>query len=78
MPKDGKSRGKQAYRCGDYGRRHTPLATFHRPSAVGKEQALQMYAESSSLSAISRIVGYGATAVLGRVKKGESRSGTAA
>ena len=48
---------------------------YHRPGAAVKERALRMYAEGSSLSAIGRVLGYSAPAVLGRVKKGGGRGG---
>ena len=70
MRKDGLSGGKQAYRCGDCGRRYLPEGAYRRPSAEVKERALQMYGEGSSLSAIGRVLGYSATAVQGWVKKG--------
>ena len=70
MRKDGLFSGKQAYRCGDCGRRYLPEGAYRRPSGLVKERALQMYSEGSSLSAIGRVLGYSATAVQGWVKRG--------
>ena len=70
MPKDGFSGGRQAYRCGDCGRRCVPGGAYRRPGPELKEQALRLYVEGSSLSAIGRTLGYSATAVQGWVKKG--------
>ena len=73
MPKYGfSSRGQQIYLCKDCQRRHTPGAAYRRPSPEVKERALAMYREGSSLSAIGRVWGYSATAVMQWVKKGGS------
>ncbi len=74
MRKDGFASGRQAYRCGDCGRRQVPGAAYRRPGAEVKERALQMYAKGSSLRAIGRVLGYSAPAVLGWVKKGAAVS----
>ena len=70
MRKDGHVAGRQAYSCGDCGRRCEPGEAYRRPGPEVKEQALEMYMEGSSLSAIGRVLGYSAPAVLGWVKKG--------
>ena len=69
MRKDGHVAGRQAYRCGDCGRRSTPGGAYCRPGPGVKERALAMYAEGSSLRAIGRALGYSAPAVLGWVKR---------
>ena len=56
MPKDGASKARQVYHCGDCGRRII-RAAYQRPRAVDKERALAMYQEGGSLSAIARIFG---------------------
>ena len=73
MRKYGHAAGRQAYRCGDCGRRSTPGGAYCRPGPEVKERALAMYAEGSSLRAIGRVLGYSAPAVLGWVKKGGVR-----
>ncbi len=50
-----------------------PEAAYHRSSAALKAQAVEMYQEGSSLSAVGRVFGYSATAVHGWVKKGVVR-----
>ena len=70
MPKDGTSKGRQVYHCGDCGRRTIPDAAYQRPGAADKERALAMYQEGSSLSAIARIFGVSVQAVSQWVKKG--------
>ena len=70
MRKDGFSGGKQAYSCGDCGRRYVPDGAYRRPSAAVKQQGVDWYVEGSSLSAIGRVLGYSAPAVQGWVKKG--------
>ena len=56
------------------GRRYAPGGAYRRPGPEVKERDLEMYTEGSSLSAIGRVLGYGAPAVLGRVKKGACRT----
>ena len=73
MRKDGWPKGKQRYYCGDCQRRYVPDAAYHRPSPAVKEQALAMYTEGSSLSAIGRVLGYSTQAVSQWVKKGDSK-----
>ena len=74
MPKDGTSKGRQVYHCGDCGRRTIPDAAYQRPSAADKERALAMYREGSSLTAIARIFGVSVQAVSKWVKKDASRT----
>ena len=74
MRKDGHIRGKQAYSCGDCARRYQPDASYRRPSATLKAQAIELYTEGSSLSATGRVLGYSATAVQGWVKRGSQRA----
>ena len=73
MRKNGHIRGQQAYSCGDCARRYLPDVAYRRPSAALREQAIQMYTEGSSLSAIGRVLGYSATSVQRWVKKGGSK-----
>ena len=70
MPKDGTSKGRQVYHCGDCGRRTIPDAAYQRPGAADKERALAMYQEGSSLSAVARIFGVSVQAVSKWVKGG--------
>ena len=70
MPKDGHSKGRQVYHCGDCRRRYIPEAAYHRHGAADKERAMAMYREGNSLSAIGRIFGVSAQAVSVWVKKG--------
>ena len=69
FPKTALPKGRQAYYCGDCGRRTIPDAAYQRPSAADKERALAMYQEGSSLSAIARIFGVSVQAVSQWVKK---------
>ena len=57
MPKDGTSKGRQVYHCGDCGRRTIPDAAYQRLSDADQERALAMYQEGNPLSAIARILG---------------------
>lgn len=73
MPKYGTSRGKQTYRCGDCKHRYTPEGNRHYfPEAV-KDQAVAMYLEGSSISAIGRVLKVRLETVYSWIKK--SRSG---
>ena len=74
MPKDGTSKGRQVYHCGDCGRRTIPDAAYQRPGAADKERALAMYQEGSSLSAIARIFGGSVQAVSQWVKRRARRT----
>ena len=69
MPKDGRSPGKQMYRCGDCTCRYTPDGNRHfcHPKVI--EQALAMYAEGSSVAAIGRAMEIKEGSVLRWVKK---------
>ena len=69
MRKDGFANGRQAYRCGDCGRRCIPGGAYNRPGPAVKARAVAMYAEGSSPTEIGRVLGYSAPAVPGRVKK---------
>ena len=70
MRKDGFNNGRQTYSCGDCRRRYTPGGAYRRPGPAVKERGLDMYCEGASLSAIGRVLGYSAPAVLGWVKQG--------
>ena len=72
MRMDGFSNGRQAYRGGDCRRRYVPGGAYRRPGPAVKAQTIAMYSEGGSLSAIGRVLGYSAPAVLGWVKKGGS------
>ena len=78
MRRDGFSNGRPAYRCGDRRRRYVPGGAYRRPGPAVKTQAIAMYIEGSSLSAIGRVLGYSAPAVLGWVKKGAAYFASAA
>ena len=69
MPKDGTSKGRQVYHCGDCGRRIIPDAGYQRPGS-GKECALAMSQEGSSPSALARIFEGSVQAVSQWVRKG--------
>ena len=69
MRKDGHSRGKQTYRCGDCQRRHTPCGNRHYYSEEFKRRAVDMYSEGSSMAAVARATGASLTAVHTWVKK---------
>jgi transposase-like protein len=77
LPKYGRSRGKQTYRCGQclY---HFILGTEHphQPERV-KVQAVSMYSEGSSIEAISRVMGVKAGTIYSWVKKSPSGLGSA-
>ena len=57
MPRNGTSKGRQVYRCGDCGRYYIPAAAYTRPSAADKEIARALYQEGTSLTAIARRFG---------------------
>ena len=75
MRKDGVPKGRQAYCCGDCGRRIIPDAAYQRPSAADKERALAMYQDGSSLTSIARTFGVSIPAVSAWVKKGAPAPG---
>ena len=79
MRLDGFSNGRPAYSCGDCRRRYVPDGAYRRPGPAVKAQAIAMYIEGSSLSAIGRVLGYSAPAVFGvGQKKGAAYSESAA
>ena len=63
MPKDGHTRGRQVYKCGDCKRKHTADAERTRFPEQAKWQAVQMCIEGASISAAARVVGASATSV---------------
>ena len=65
--RDGVSNGRQAYSCGDCCLRYVLGGAYRRPGPAVKAQAIAMYIEGSSLSAIGQVLGYSAPAVLGLV-----------
>ena len=67
-PKDGHSRGKQTYRCGDCHYRFTPSGNRHYYSEAVKRQAVDMYAEGTGLTAIGRVLGVQTATVFSWVK----------
>ena len=69
MPKDGTSKGRQVYHCGDCGAVLSPIPPI-RLGAADKERALAMYQEGSLLSAIARIFGVSVQAVSKWDKRG--------
>ena len=75
MPKYGTSRGKQTYRCGDCKHRYTPEGNRHYyPDAV-KDQAVAMYLEGSSISALGRVLQGRLETVYSWIKKKPLRPG---
>ena len=56
LPKDGRSRGKQTYRCRLCHYRFTPDGNRHCYSEQIKEQAIDMYGEGMAIAAISRVL----------------------
>lgn len=74
-PKDGHSRGKQTYRCGDCHYRFTPDGNRHYYSEAVKRQALDMYAEGTGITAIGRVLGVQTATVFSWIKKSPSKWG---
>ncbi len=77
-PKDGHSRGRQTYRCGDCLYRFTPDGNRHYYPERTIRQALSMYSEGGSVSAVARAMDINFAAVFTWVKKSEmgpARSG---
>ena len=70
MPKDGHTRGKQVYKCGDCKRKYTAEARQPQFPEHAKRQAVQMCVEGASVSAAARVVGASVPSVSGWVKKG--------
>ena len=68
VKKDGRSRGKQIYKCNQCGRKHQENAK-HRFADERKAQAVKMRAEGMSLSATARVVGASVPTVSDWVKK---------
>ena len=70
MPKDGRSHGKQTYRCGDCKYRYTPDGNrrFHSREVI--KRTLAVYAEGGSVAAAARAMGIKEGTVLSWVKKG--------
>ena len=56
-PKDGYSRGKQTYRCGQCHYRFTPEGNRHYYSEAVKTQAVTMYVAGMCVLAIGRTLG---------------------
>ena len=69
LPKYGRSRGKQTYRCGECLYHFIPdTEHLHQPEPV-KIQAVSMYSEGSSMEAISRVLGIKTGTIYSWVKK---------
>ena len=62
VKKDGRSRGKQMYKCNRRGKKRQEGAK-HRFTDEQKAQAVKMRAEGMSLSATARVVGASVTTV---------------
>lgn len=69
LPKYGRSRGRQSYRCGDCLYKFTPGGNRSYYSEAVKSQAVEMYCEGSAIAAISRVLGVKAGTVGSWVKK---------
>ena len=69
MPKDGHTRGRQVYKCGDCKRKYTADATQPRFPEQVKRQAVQMRIEGTSISAAARVVGVKSETIYSWVKK---------
>ena len=78
LPKDGCSRGKQTYRCGDCHYRFTPGGNRSYYSEQVKSQALAMYLDGSSISAIGRVLHIKLGTVYAWVKKSPTGGGVGA
>ena len=77
LPKYGRSRGKQTYRCGQCLYHFTPGTECpHRPEGL-KKLAVDLYTEGSSLEAIGRVLGVKSGTVYSWVKKSPVGSGVA-
>ena len=78
LPKHGRSRGKQTYRCGQCLYHFIPETEHpHQPERV-KNMAVAMYAEGNSIEAISRVLEIKAGAVYSWVKKSHTGPQSAA
>ena len=71
MPKDGRSRGKRTYRCGDCKYRYNTDGNLHRYPEKTIRQALDCRREGMSVSAIARAMEINCAAVYGWVKKAQ-------
>ena len=67
--KYGRANGKQTYRCKECHYRFTPEASRHVYPEHIKKQAVQMYNEGMSISAISRVLGVKLVTVYSGIKK---------
>ena len=68
-PKDGRSRGKQTYRCRDCHHRFTPDGNRRYFPEPVKRQALYMYSEGAGITAVGRVLGVRTATVFSWVKK---------
>lgn len=76
MPKDGRTRGQQVYKCGECKKKYVAAAAEHpRFSEHAKRQAVQMCAEGSSMSAAARIMGASVASVSRWIKEAERLRG---
>lgn len=71
LPKAGLAGGKQTYRCGDCHHRFVPEGNRHYYPEHIKRQALEMYCEGSSISAVSRVMDIKLGTVYSWVKKSQ-------
>lgn len=76
MPKDGRTRGQQVYKCGECKRKQVADAEQPRFPDHAKRQAAQMRAEGASISAAARSVGASAATVSRWLKEEERLRGS--
>ena len=69
MPKDGRTRGQQVYKCGECKRKQVTDAAQPRFPEHAKRQAVQMCVEGESMSEAARAVGASITSVSGWLKE---------
>ena len=69
LPKDGRSRGKQTYRCRLCHYRFTPDGNRHYYPEQVKEQAIDRYGEGMAIAAISRVLEVKPAPCMGGSKK---------
>ncbi len=69
MVKNGKDRGKQTFICRQCNHRHTPSAERHFYPEKTRQQAVLMYAEGISVSAIGRILNVKTGTIYSWIKK---------
>ena len=67
MPKDGHSRGKQTYRCGECRYRYTPDGNRRRCPEKTVRRAIDCYREGMRVSAAARAMGVSYAAARGWV-----------